>query len=574
MFRILFFLLFVFFFFFTHIIKRAFEHTYLWQIKEYRWDRFRVFLRESGLSLGTVIPSVIAAVLSFFGILLCEFLRVKWLYLVIVVGFGYYVHLTLVTFTSILDGKLIRPKISIRNMLIVGTVALLSLIPMIVPIKYFHLHFNLPEREGKEIESAEVIEIFPKETEEGIFIIPLETATAVLYFKCLFIFDLALPVSIGAMVAFTSIFVHFSRKRKIRLAKEKIKKIENLKIIGITGSYGKTTTKEILHMILASKYKTYATPENVNSDVGVAITILENVGVLADVFIVEMGAYKIGEIKAICDIVQPDVAVITAIAEQHLALFGTIENTLKAKYEIVEHSKPEAVIVLNGDSDLVLRVAGKSDKREVLYSTRKELDVWASDIKSRSDRVEFNVHYKGKVQRVEIRMLGEHNISNVLAAVSVALQLDMELSEVAKALKKGSETKQIGRLSVRKSKYGFRVIDDSYNSNPAGFAASLDLLDKQKANKKVLVTIGILELGGIRKSIYEELSKKIVSTCDAVVTTDEKLVRAVKEQRKKIQIIFDKGIDKQLAFLRNEVGKSDVVLFEGPNLRLIEEIVK
>lgn len=295
---------------------------------------------------------------------------------------------------------------------------------------------------------------------------------------------------------------------------------------------------------------------------------------LADVFIVEMGAYKRGEIKAICDIVQPDIAVLTAISEQHLALFGTIENTLKAKYEIVEYSKPDAVIILNGDNDLVLRVAGKSGKKEKLYSTKRELDIWASDIKSKEDRIAFNVHYKGNVRRFYVKILGEHNVSNILAAASVALQLGMSLDEIADVLQDGSEGKHIGRLTIKKSKYGFRVIDDSYNSNADGFLASLDYLDKVKAGSKILVTIGIIELGEKRKGIYEKLSKKIVEVCDVIVTTDNKFVRLVKKYDKDFKIVFDEGIDKQLKFLKNDVKKNDVVLFEGPNLRLIQEIMK
>jgi len=286
-----------------------------------------------------------------------------------------------------------------------------------------------------------------------------------------------------------------------------------------------------------------------------------------------MGAYKKGEIKAICDIVQPDIAVLTAISEQHLALFGTIENTLKAKYEIVEYSKPDAVIILNGDNDLVLRVAGKSGKKEILYSTKRELGVWASDIKSKEDRVAFNVHYKSNVRRFYVKILGEHNVSNILAAAAVALQLGMRLDEIADALQEGSEGKHIGRLTIEKSKYGFKVIDDSYNSNADGFLASLDYLDKVKAGSKILVTIGIIELGEKRKKIYENLSKKIVEVCDTLITTDSQLVQLVKKYDKNFKIIFDKGIDKQLKFLKNNVKKNDVVLFEGPNLRLIQEIV-
>lgn len=328
-----------------------------------------------------------------------------------------------------------------------------------------------------------------------------------------------------------------------------------------------------MKLILRSKFKTYATSANVNTDIGVANTILENIGWLADVFIVEMGAYKRGEIKQICDIVKPDISVITAIGSQHLALFKSIENTLKAKYEIVEYAKEDATIVLNADSDLALRIAEKSSKKEILYSISKEVDLWASDVKSSLDRVEFNVHYKGKAKRFEVRILGEHNVSNILAATAVALQLGMGLDEISNVLKEKSRRGDIGRLSMKRSRFGYRVIDDSYNSNPDGFAAALDFLDKVRAGKKILVTIGILELGSKVRAVYGNLSKKIAETCDVLVTGDSRLVQSVRSEDKNFKVIFDRGVKKQLKFLKEDVGKEDVVLFEGPNLRLIEEIV-
>jgi UDP-N-acetylmuramoyl-tripeptide--D-alanyl-D-alanine ligase len=287
-----------------------------------------------------------------------------------------------------------------------------------------------------------------------------------------------------------------------------------------------------------------------------------------------MGAYKRGEIKAICEIVKPDIAVITGISEQHLALFGSIENTLKSKYEIVEYSQPDAIVVLNGDNDVVLRIASKSAKKEVLYSTSKELDLWASDIKSSEDKVEFNVHYKGRVQRFKVRILGEHNVGNILGATAVALQFGMGLDEISDVLEENSRGSQIGRLSIRKSRFGYKVVDDSYNSNPDGFAAALDFLDKIKGRKKILVTIGILELGAKRRNVYRELSKRIVRSCDVLLTTDKDLVESVQKLGKDLKVVFERGVKKQLKYLKEDAKANDVVLFEGPNLRLIEEVVK
>jgi UDP-N-acetylmuramoyl-tripeptide--D-alanyl-D-alanine ligase len=306
----------------------------------------------------------------------------------------------------------------------------------------------------------------------------------------------------------------------------------------------------------------------------VAISILENLNWLADVFIVEMGAYKRGEIKEICELASPDIAILTAVSEQHLALFGDIENTLKTKYEIVENSKKDATIVLNGDNDLVLRVAGKSKKKEILYSTSKELDLWASDIKARDQYVEFNVHNKGESKRFEVKILGEHNVGNVLAATGAALTLGMSLSEISEALKTGSHRKKIGRLAIRRSKIGYQVIDDSYNSNAQGFAAALNILQNTKGRKKVLATIGIIEAGERLNEVYLDLACKIVDVCDVLLTSDERLAAAVRKQKPSFRIVFDRNLKSQLKFLNEEMSREDVILFEGPNIRLLNEILR
>lgn len=286
-----------------------------------------------------------------------------------------------------------------------------------------------------------------------------------------------------------------------------------------------------------------------------------------------MGAYKRGEIKKICELVQPDISVITGISEQHLALFGKLENTLKTKYEIVEYAKDDVVVVINGDCDLCLRIAGKSGKKEILYSAKKELSLWASDIKPTKDHVVFNVHYKKETQQFDVQMFGEYNVSNVLAATAVALQLGMTLAEISRSLSQSSSTRKVGRIAIKRSRFGYRVIDDSYNSNSQGFLAALDFLSFIKADKHILVTIGILELGEKVNEIYDKLSKKIVDVCDVLVTTDKRLVKIVKKRDADFKVVFDTGVDKQLSFLRSKVSKRDVVLFEGPNQRIISEIV-
>lgn len=571
---IIIFQLFIYIFWLPHIIRRLFYQLYMWQIKEYRYDRMMAYLKESKFKSLLSLPTLLSFILSVSGLLLLKFIHIRYLYFIILIGFSYYVYSTLSTFTGFLCKKNKCPKKSLRNALMVFGLLIFSFIPIILSTYFYSSIYKTNEVQVVDTSQTASLNVFPEKQESGLIYISLETAVVVIFFCMLYIFDLILPIITFILVKFTSIFVFFYRKRKIKQAKKKIKQIENLKVIGITGSYGKTTVKELTHLILSRNYKTYSTPGNVNSDIGVANTILSNMSFIADVFIVEMGAYKKGEIKSICDIAKPDIAIVTAISEQHLALFKSIENTLRAKYEIVENSKSDAVIVINGDSELALRIAGKSSKKEILYSVRKEMDIFASDIKSEGESLEFNVHYKEKIQRFEVKILGEHNVSNILAATSVCLSLGMKLDEISKALKDGSETKHIGKLRVRLSRFGYKVLDDSYNSNSNGFLAALDVLDNMKGKKKIIVTIGVIELGPLREQTYSKLAEKIIKTCDTLVTSDKKLMDTVKRIDKNFEVIFDRGISKQLEYLKKDVSSNDVVLFEGPNIRLIQEIVK
>lgn len=573
MLSILVFVIFVYLFWFPHVVSRVFKHTYLWQIKEYRWDRMLAHIRETKVHLLNYLQTTIALFLFLGGMFLIKFLENKWLYIVLVVGFSYYCFITLDTATKAYVRKLVRPKLSIRNGLVLVGAFVFALLPLLFSLLFFSSLYEGPFNLKESISPATPGTIVPHRIDSGVIVIPLETITIVLFFFMMFLYDLLTPLLVTLFVSMTAPVAAFFRHRMVQRAEKKIQSIENLRIIGITGSYGKSTTKQLLYEILRKRYNTFATPKNVNTDIGVAQTVLQHLSGRTDVFIVEMGAYKKGEIRKACEIAQPDISIITGINEQHIALFGSLEQTLRAKYEIVEYAKEDATIVLNGDSPMLISIAGKSRKKELFYSTSKELDLYATDIKSKDDHVEFNVHTKDESVRFEVRMLGQHNVSNILAATATARLLGLDLTEIRDILKNLSKTKRVGRLHIKKSLFGYRVIDDSYNSNPAGFRAALDVIDSYKADQKILVTIGILELGDKANTVYKQLSKRIVGTCDILVTTSDKLNRYVKEADPKFKIIFDRGIKKQLEFLQKGVGKNDIVLFEGPNLQLTKVVL-
>jgi hypothetical protein len=206
---IVFLVLFIFPFWFIHIVKRVFANTYLWQIKEYRWDRMMVYLRERNVLKN--YPTFIAASLSLFGLILSKYMGCRWLYLVILVGFGYYVYSTLVAATQVFMKKLVRPKISMRNFVIVVTALLLSLIPLIASYAFYKALYQEPVGEPT---ISETMQFFPERQEDNLLVIPLETATVVLFFLYLFAFDLALPALVAVIVFFSIPISSFIRKKK------------------------------------------------------------------------------------------------------------------------------------------------------------------------------------------------------------------------------------------------------------------------------------------------------------------------------------------------------------------------
>lgn len=207
-------LVFIYFFWFFRVARRVFVHTYLWQIKEYRWDRMKSHIREGGILSSKSLPSVISAILAFFGYLLSKFIGCRPLYLVMLVGFAYYVYSTLVSLTQLLGKKLIHPRKSLRNFLIVGTILLLSTFPIILTCMFYDALSFEPSAQPREVSEIELIRIFPEKTEEGLFIIPLETAAIVLFFLNIFVFDLAIPLLVAVMVAITAPFSSLLRKKK------------------------------------------------------------------------------------------------------------------------------------------------------------------------------------------------------------------------------------------------------------------------------------------------------------------------------------------------------------------------
>lgn len=275
----------------------------------------------------------------------------------------------------------------------------------------------------------------------------------------------------------------------------------NLTVIGITGSVGKTTTKELLAHILQSKHP-LVTPEHVNSEMGVAQWMLRTLPKLSKdekrVVIVEMGAYCKGEIAFLCRLVKPSVGILTSIGTQHLALFGSAEALEEAKGELIESLPQDGRAFLNGDNDGCRRVAKKSKCPVTLVGTGGHLDLEAFDIEETAGGIRFRI---GDLP-FTVPLHGTHNVTNVLLAVAAAEHVGAPIKESAAVLSSFAPLKNT--FEVRQER-GVTILDDTHNASPASFQAAIDWARSHPAEKKILLTSGIIELGEEEEKVHTKL---------------------------------------------------------------------
>jgi UDP-N-acetylmuramoyl-tripeptide--D-alanyl-D-alanine ligase len=342
-------------------------------------------------------------------------------------------------------------------------------------------------------------------------------------------------------------------------------------VIGITGSYGKTSTKYLLEHLLAGHRKVLKTPLSYNTLMGVCRAINDNLQADCQVFIAEMGAYRRGDIKELCAFVQPTIGILTAIGPQHLERFKTIENVQATKYELIEALPASGVAIFNNDDPRCRALAARTTHVPVMrYGLDRHgqaLDLWAVDITMGPEGLAFTMGDKdGRCVAVRTLLLGHHNVLNILGASCAAIAIGMPLADLAKAIQDLPSVPHRLQLIDRGS--GVTVIDDSYNSNPLGAMEALEVLGSFTGGQRILVTPGMVELGALEAHLNEELGAKAAEVCDYVVLVGvertKPLVAGLQRKnfpQEKIRIVRDlKGATIVLPTI---VGVGDTVLFEN-----------
>ena len=331
----------------------------------------------------------------------------------------------------------------------------------------------------------------------------------------------------------------------LRKAKKKLREYNNLVVVGITGSYGKTSSKNILNEILSSKFITRPTPKNYNTPYGLMMTINNYMDKFDQVLIAEMGAYVRGEIKSLCDFVKPKYGILTIIGQAHMESFGSQENIQKAKFELIEILPEDGVDILNMDDPLQVsyELKNKVQVKWIAIDNNKA-DVYATNLKCGPHGMEFDCHFNGEKVHLKTRLLGSYNIYNILASVALGLELGIDINDIKSAVLSLKSTEH--RLELKKVGDMY-MLDDAYNSNPVGASGALDVL-KDMYGTRVVVTPGMIELGKLEKEKNYEFGKKIADSADYVILIGEKKTKVIYDA------LVDSKFDKDNIFILNRVA--------------------
>lgn len=292
-----------------------------------------------------------------------------------------------------------------------------------------------------------------------------------------------------------------------------------LTVVGITGSYGKTSTKHYLNRILSEQFEVLMTPGSYNTTLGVIRTIRELMKPYTEIFICEMGAKNIGDIKDICDLVHPSIGIVTAVGPQHLESFKTIENVCRTKFELIDSLPDDGFAVINNDFDPIAEK--KVELRGLCrYSVRNEnADFRASRIVYSSTGTSFTITGKDTSLDLHTRLVGECNVSNLIAAVIVAMHLGMPFEKIRRAVEAIEPVEH--RLSIKRTTGGITILDDAFNSNPAGSSMALDVLRAMTGGKRIIITPGMIELGEKQHELNREFGEKISVSADIAIVVGQ-----------------------------------------------------
>ena len=430
----------IIFFWAFHILQRIFYSLYIWQLKEYRLDRFK---EELTRNRNVVFPKILF--FAFLFLILIIFGYSGSLFFGALLGL--YILVGVKSIYDLLKNRWRFPVLTKKMMV------LMVLVFLVTALFFYSFSNNFPET--------------------------------------IIIFEIILPLIMLVAVLLVQLPTFLIKGYIFNKARRKRNSFEDLIVIGITGSYGKSSTKEFIYTMLSQKYNVLKTEGNINTELGIAYTVLSKLNKNHQIFICEMGAYKRGEIKNSASIVKPQIGVLTGINQQHLALFGSQENIIKGKYELIESLPKDGMAFFNVKNDYCRQLYEKTTIKKELYGEKSEF-------------------------------LGEEN---VYAAVAVARFLKMDERDITNGFEKIKG--KIGGLSTKKGINDLNILDASYSANPNGIFAHLEYI-KNLPGKKIMVMPCLIELGDAAVEIHKKIGEKSKDVCDLLIVTTKDFYKEIK----------------------------------------------
>lgn len=346
-----------------------------------------------------------------------------------------------------------------------------------------------------------------------------------------------------------------------------------LRVVGITGSVGKSTAKELVWSVLRQRYRTLRSRGNYNNEIGLPLTLLE----LTDEYervVLEMGMYALGEIRQLCDIARPVIGIVTNVGPAHLQRLGSLERIAEAKAELVESLPADGVAVLNMDDERVRAMADRAAARVFFYGLDPRADLWANDIESRGlEGVHFHLHYGEETIHLKVPMLGRHIVHNVLAATAVGLLEGESWEEIVAGLQ---DTSAHIRLVATPGINGSIILDDTYNASPASSLAALNLLEELEG-RHIAVLGDMLELGDYEDVGHRKVGRRARDVADKLITVGSR-ARLIAEEALAVgmpaeNVILAASNQEAVEILRTLVQPGDIILVKGSRGMKMEEIV-
>lgn len=450
------------------------------QQNSYRNERYRGWLRQSGDSTSVVRLLSLAVVLASLSTLSSPL--VSMVLIILISGIG---------LVKLLTARYKKPLVMTRRAWRIFSTETVLAVGVIVAVYFICGGFSLGIVEAQQVVAISALAVYC-----GSHIVCL-AANAVLR-----------PVE-----------RHINNKY-INDARRILASMPSLRIIGITGSYGKTSTKHYLHRILSEQFDTLMTPGSFNTTMGVVRTVREYLKPYNEVFIVEMGAKNPGDIREICDLVHPSIGIVTAVGPQHLESFKTIGRVQQTKFELIDSLPADGLAIVNNDFEFIAN-------RPVGNVACESYGVKNADARYRVADIEYTprgtrftlLTPAGDALEFATRLVGECNVSNLAAAIICALYLGEPVDKIRYAVERIEQVEH--RLNMKRTASGVTIIDDAYNSNPVGSGMALDVLSRMKDGKRIVVTPGMIELGDRREELNREFGRKIAKSADIAVIVND-----------------------------------------------------